>query len=207
MRLITTSRTCPASRRSTSSWKRVSALVEVRPPPWNCRNSTFGFSRAKIAVTIGTKAPGRRPVELHRERVADDRDPLGRQGPIVGIRAATAGSSSSSFASTFSSRMPRFFSPQFQFLRPAICHSAALVPTGDGAGLALERPADGQEVLVAAGQAELAEVDRQPEAGVEREQLLQAVAVALDLEVRLEEARDRAYLDPGRLRALPRASA
>ena len=51
---------------------------------------------------------------------------------ILGTSAFTSGSSSSSRASTLSSRMPRFFSPQFQFFRAAICHSAAVVPTGDG---------------------------------------------------------------------------
>ena len=172
----------------------------MRPPPWNCRNSTAGFSRAKIAVTIGTKAPG-----------VDQCSCIVNEWPTTAIRcagsafrrgtsAATSGSASSSAASTFSSRMPRFFSPQFQFFLAAICHSAALVPTGDGTGSALERPAERQEVGVATRQAELAEVDGQPEPGVEREQLLQAVAVALDLEVRLEQARQRADLHAGRLR-------
>ena len=50
---------------------------------------------------------------------------------ILGIRALTSGSASSSAASTLSSRIPRFFSPQFQFLRAAICHSAAAVAKGD----------------------------------------------------------------------------
>ena len=42
-----------------------SILVEIlesprrgRPSPWNWRNSTLAFSRANIAVTIGTKADG-----------------------------------------------------------------------------------------------------------------------------------------------------
>ena len=139
------------------------------------------------------EGPGSGPVQLHREGVADDRDALRRQGPDPGTRAFTSGSSRSSLARTLSSRMPRFFSPQFQFFRAAICHSAALVPTGRGAALPLELAAHREEVLVRPRQAQLAEVDGQAEAGVEGEQLLQTIAVALDLEVRLEEAGDRPH--------------
>ena len=181
--------------------------MDVRPPAWNCRNSTPGFSRANIAVTTGTKAPG-----------VDQCSCIVNEWPTTAIRCfgiafmrgtsgATSGSFSSSAASTLSSRMPRFFSPQFQFLRKAICHSAAVVPTGDAQDFPSSARPISRNDVVGARQAELAEVDRQAEAGVEREQLLQAVAVALDLEVRLQQARDRAHPRAGGAASSPRASA
>ena len=105
--------------------------MEVSPPPWNCRNSTFGFSRANMAVTMGTKAEGEdqwRSMVKEWPMMATRRAPSAR---ILGTRAWTSGSANSSRARTRASRMCWFFSPQFQTLRPAICHSAGLVPTGE----------------------------------------------------------------------------
>ena len=153
VRLITTSRTCvglPGRGRPRRS--ACTARVEVSPPPWNCRNSTFGFSRANIAVTMGTKARGRRPVEVHREGVADRprRAAAGRRSHPRDERGHVRLLEQLAGEHLRRRGCARFFSPQFQILRPAICHSAARQADGRGAALALELAAHREEVGVAA---------------------------------------------------------
>src|SRR5262249_18275743 len=83
-------------------------------------------------------------------------------------------------------------------LAPVPDLAARDLPLGGGrayrssAALALERPADREQVGIASGQAELADVDGQSEAHVETIEVLEEVAVALDLEHRLVQVRDRA---------------
>ena len=133
---------------------------------------------------------GRRPVELHGEGVADHRDPLRGHGLHARDEGRDVG-------------LPQQLGGQHLvvadaevLLAPVPVLARGDLPLGGGrpdrgrAALALEVAAQGQEVGVGPRQAELAEVDGQAEAGVEREQLLQPVPVALHLEVRLEEARD-----------------
>ena len=155
----------------------------------------MGFSTANIAVTMGTKAEGddqwRSMVNewpMTATFCAGMAFIRGNEGGHVGLLAAAP------WPGRRASRMCWFFSPQFQILRPAICHSAAVKPTGDAQLLPSSERPDGQKVLVASGKAELADVHGQAEADVEAEQLLQAVAVALDLEHRLVEVRHRPHL-------------
>ena len=84
-----------------------------------------------MAVTTGTKADGEAQCRSMVKECPMMATRCGGIAFIFGRSGATSGSASNSSASTRASRMCSFFSPQFQILRPAICHSAAVVPTGE----------------------------------------------------------------------------
>ena len=139
----------PGQRRPRRS--ACTARVEVSPPPWNCRNSTFGFSRAKIAVTMGTKAEGDDQWRSIVNEWPIDGDALRRAAPASSGRAPPRPAPRAARRPARGRRgCARFFSPQFQILRPAICHSAARQCRPARRSSSLELAAHGEEVGVAA---------------------------------------------------------
>ena len=156
VRFRTTSSTTSGFQAITSAKKRSYARVEVRPPPWNCRTSTSGFSRASSAVTMGTKAEGDaqcRPIvkewPMTATRCVGQRaDPRHERGHVRLHQQLVRQHAVVAQVQVLLAPVPDL-APRDLPLRGARAHRRR-------AGLPSSCLAHGEEVGVAAGQAELA---------------------------------------------------
>ena len=189
----------PGERRPRRSGRGPASASD--PPASNCRNSTRGFSAGEDRGHDRHEGAGRRPVQLHRERVADHRDPLrpgrarmpGQERRDLRLRQQLPRQDLVVADARGSSR------PSSRSCAPAICHSAAVVPDRRDAQLvpSSARPTARNASSVPGRPSWPTDTGR-PRPDVEGEQLLQAIAVALHLEHRLEEARDGRGPSPAR---------